>query len=118
MTMNQPPHHSPLRALAKTAFVWVGLPAGAVAAVLYGMAVYKSPSESFKDRYNAETKAKLDATMGTNRAATAVQEQRAANHPDAKRLEAELSKLTPDQRAKRVGELMEEYAKRARLQEK
>ena len=114
MTTDRPPPHSPLLALAKTAFLWVGLPVGAVAAVLYGMAVYKTPSERFADRYNAETKAKLDVTMKANRAATELQLQRAANHPDAKRLETELSKLTPEQRAKRVGELMEEYAKKVR----
>lgn len=118
MTMDRPPPHSPLLALAKTAFLWVGLPVGAVAAVFYGMAVYKTPSARFNDQYNAETKAKLDAAMAANRAATELQRQGAADHPDAKRLEAELSRLTPDQRAKRVGELMEEYAKKARSQEK
>ena len=114
MSMDHPPLYSPLRALTKTALLWVGVPVGVVATVLYGMAVYKTPSERFNEQYNAETKTKLDAAMAANRATTELQRQSAADHPDAKRLEAELSKLTLEQRAKRVGELMEEYARKAR----
>lgn len=98
----------------KQALLRVVLPVAAVIAVLYGLLNYKSSSQRWSEQYADDLKAKADAAMAPSRAAAELARQRAANHPDAKRLEAELSQLTPEQRAKRVGELMEEFAKKAR----
>lgn len=106
--------YSPLAALAWKALLWVGLPVGLVLGMVYGMATYKTPNERFVEGWKSDTKIKIDKSMEANRAATELLHKRAASHPDAERLEAELSKLTPDQRAKRIGELMEEYAKKVR----
>jgi hypothetical protein len=117
MTMGPPQHHAPLLTLAKTALLRVGLPVGVVAAVLYGMTVYKSPSERYTDQFMANTKAQLSVGLRKDREATEKQYQQAVNHPDAKRIAEELSKLPPEQRAKRSMEIMEEYAKKLRAEQ-
>jgi len=108
------PKYSPLAAFARKALLWVVLPVGLVVAALVGMATYKTPYDRFVARWSEDTKVKIDKSMEANRAMTDLQYQQAVNHPDAARLKAELSKLTPEERVKRVNELMNEFAKKAR----
>jgi len=114
---DKPPSYSPLSAVARKALLWVVLPVGLVVTAMVGMATYKTPFKRFVGRWLDDTKVKVDKAMEANRAATEMQRLQAVNHPDAARLQAELSKLTPEQRVKRVNELMDAYAKKARAEQ-
>lgn len=64
MARHLPEYHSPLKALAKRALLWVVLPAVLVAAVLYGLATQKSPDQAEQERAAQELAKKFEKVMG------------------------------------------------------
>lgn len=67
MPMNRPEPYSPLKALAKKSLLVVVLPVVLVVAVLYGMAVYKSPAQSQADRTARDQEQKINDAMARRR---------------------------------------------------
>lgn len=114
MAKHLPDYHSPLLALGKKALLWGLLPAGLIFTAFYIVDSFKSSGRQSVRRAVEEHRKKTEElTRFVNRNAEEMKKRLSAD-PDAIRLEAELSKLTPEERKKRVLEIGREYARKAR----
>ena len=108
MSPRIPQTHSPLRALVRTTLIWVGLPAVAIAAIVYGIAKNEPSDRRAEDRLGREMLKKHMDMAAPDNARIEARRQELLKDPVAVRNDAEIMAMTPEQRRKRMGELEED----------